>query len=384
MAHKKYFLLVLLLLVFSGSVSFSQVDNFITQYDPYILSLKKYTFYYPVDDDPLSGTSNFVVVMRGNIGNQKDAFIKFITADQVGFDLAREFEDGYIQEVNALDKRGILVPPSKDVSGSYFLELTVSGYADLTDTDYEKMKKLSGSETVPVSTSMINSFAGIYHNYPQKTDIFKPTDETWAEAQAFLAGMNTRQKVDLGTITFKSPMIADIKNITASESLAAGDKTIENKKTYAIAILNFKSLRDELMVYEQDYYKKLYEIFLKLAGNSIYQDDYFKVVDELNDFKAIGFKDRDDVYIVPEVKKQLGNILEVFILSTPIKVDTNKTSESMISIEGQVVIDYFRENIGGDKNRLNKYIFDDYLSNDINRVKLQRDIDLIRNYYNIR
>jgi len=384
MAYKKYFLLILLLLIFSGNVSFSQVDNFITQYDPYILSLKKYTFYYPVDDDPLSGSSNFVIVMRGNIGNQKDAFIKFITADQVGFDVAREFEDGYIQEVNALDKRGILVPPSKDVSGSYFLELTISGYADLTDTDYEKMKKLSGSETVPVSTSMINSFAGIYHNYPQKTDLFKPTDKSWAEAQAFLAGMNTRQKVDLGTITFKSPMIADIKNITASESLAAGDKAIENKKAYAIAILNFKSLRDELMVYEQDYFKKLYEIFLKLAGNSIYRDDYFKVVDELNDFKAIGFKDRDDVYIVPEVKKQLGNILEIFILSTPIKVDTNKTSESMISIEGQVVIDYFRENIGGDKNRLNKYIYDDYLADDINRVKLQRDIDLIRNYYNLR
>jgi hypothetical protein len=384
MNYQKNFFFLLLLIFFSGNIALSQVDNFITQYDPYILSLKNYTFYYPVDDDPLTGTSNFIIVLRANIGNQKDAFIKFITADQVGFDNAREFEDGYIQTVTSLVKKGILVPPSKDVSGSYFLDLTLSGYADLTDADYEKIKKIAGAQTIPVSTSLINSFTGIYNNYPTKNDIYKPSDEGWAEAQAFLAGMDTRKKVDLGSITFKSPMIADIKNITATENLAAGDRTIENKKAYAIAILNFESLRDELMVYEQDYYKKLYGIFLKLAGNKIYQEDYFKIVDELGDFKAAGFKDRDDVYITPEAKKQLGNVLEVFILSTPIKVDTNKTSDGMISIEGQVVIDYFRENIGSDKDRLNKYIYLDYLSNDINKVKLQRDIDLIRDYYKLR
>lgn len=384
MFSKKNYFFLILLIFFSGNIALSQVDNFITQYDPYVLSLKKFTFYYPVDDDPLTGTSNFVIVLRGNIGSQKDAFIKFITADQVGFDDAREFEDGYIQTVTALIKKGILVPPSKDVSGSYFLDLTVSGYADLTESDYEKIKKIAGSDMLPVSTSVINSFIGIYNNFPTKNDIYIPSDKNWAEAQAFLAGMNTRQKVDLGSITFKSPMIADIKNITGSENLAAGDRTIENKKEYAIAILNFESLRDELMVYEQDYYKKLKEIFLKLAGNNIYQEEYFKIVDELNDFKAFGFKDRDDVYITPEAKKQLGNVLEIFIISTPIKVDTNETSMGMISIEGQVVLDYFRENIGSNKDRLNKYIYEDYLGNDVNRVKLQRDIDLIRNYYNLR
>ena len=121
MFNKKNYFFLILLIIFSGNIALSQVDNFITQYDPYILSLKKFTFYYPVDDDPLTGTSNFVIVLRGNIGSQKDAFIKFITSDQVGFDDAREFEDGYIQTVTALIKKGILVPHSKDVRFPFLL-----------------------------------------------------------------------------------------------------------------------------------------------------------------------------------------------------------------------------------------------------------------------
>src|SRR5690606_30970455 len=137
---KASLLLVLVVVLFSANKGYSQSDNFITQYDPYIISLKKFTFYYPVDDEPLNSSSNMIIVIQGNIGTQKNAFIKFLTADQLSFETAREFEDGYIQEVGVLDKMGALIPPLKDIQGKNFLELNIYGYADLTQNDFDKIK----------------------------------------------------------------------------------------------------------------------------------------------------------------------------------------------------------------------------------------------------
>src|SRR5690606_40202890 len=121
----------------------------------------KFTFYYPIDDDPLNSSSNMIIVIQGNIGTQKNAFIKFLTADQLSFESSREYEDGYIQEVGVLDKRGALIPPLKDINGKNFLELTITGYADLNQGDFDKIKSLAGAGILPVATAYRNPFVGI-------------------------------------------------------------------------------------------------------------------------------------------------------------------------------------------------------------------------------
>ncbi len=365
------------------NVTFSQSDNFINQYDPYATTLKKMTFYYPQDDDPISAASKFAVFVYGSIGSQKDAFIKIFTADKIGFDASKEFQDGYLQDISIMDLRGVLVPPIKDMGGSNFLELNIKVYTGFSDIDYTKLKRISDEGTVTINSSVINPFMGYYNFYGSKNEVFKPTDENWAEVQVFLSGMGTRQKIDCGGINLVIPYVTTVTTIKAGDNFVPGDKVFEDKKSNLMAIVNFKLANNELIVMAQDYYKKLLDRFLKFAGNSIYRDALPGIMEELNDFKSTGFKDKNDVYVSPEAKKQLMYILDLLILGQPIKADTTANT-SRIPLEGELVLDYFRANISGDKTKSNRYIFEDFIGNDMNRIKLQRELELVRNYYNLK
>ena len=206
--------------------SFSQADNYINQYDPYVIALKKITFYYPKDDDPISAASNFAVFVYGSIGSQKDAFIKIFTADKIGFDASKEFQDGYLQDISIMDLRGILVPPIKDLGGSNFLELNVKVYTGFSDIDYAKLKRISDEGTVTINASVINPFMGFYNFYGSKNEVFKPTDENWAEAQVFLAGMSTRQKTECYGINYIIPYVTTVTTIKSGDNFVPGDKVI--------------------------------------------------------------------------------------------------------------------------------------------------------------
>ena len=383
---KKFTNIILLsvFLIVLCNIGHSQSDNFINQYDPYVATIKKMTFYYPVDDDPLNTNSPFAIFISGTIGSQKDAFMKIITADRIGFDASKEFQDGYLQDISILDLRGILIPPIKDMNGSNFLELNIKMYAGFTEADYLKLKKINEGGNLTVNSSMISAFTGFYNFYGSKAEVYKPTDENWAEVQVFLAGMGTRQKVECGGMNLIIPFTTTVTNIKSGDNFVPGDKVFEDKKANSMAIVNFKLINNELIVYAQDYYRKLLDKFLKFAGNGIYADDLPGIMEDLNDFKAVGFKDKNDVYVSPEAKKQLGYILDLLILAQPIKADTNKISEGRIPLEGELVLDYFRANITGDKTKNNRYLYEDYIGNDMNRIKLQRELELIRNYYNLK
>jgi hypothetical protein len=372
----------MVVMLFSANKGYSQADNFITQYDPYIITLKNFTFYYPIDDDPLNSTSNMIIVIQGNIGTQKNAFIKFLTADQLSFKSSREYEDGYIQEVGVLDNRGALIPPLKDIAGKNFLELTITGYADLNQADYDKIKGIAGAGILPVATAYRNPFVGIFKNYPQPTEVMTPTDERWAEAEAFLAGMGTRKKTDLGSVVFSVPMVTDVRNISGGDNLVPGDRTISEEKGRTIAIVNFRELKDEVMVYEEDYFKDLYQIFLKHAGTPSNSGALTGDMIEMTELRDKGFVDKDDVYISPEAKKQLGYVLTILMASVPIKNDTVETTDATLPIDLQVAIDYFKTNLSQERSRFNKYLYEKYMADETNKAKLKREIDRVRAYYN--
>jgi hypothetical protein len=380
----KNILLISIFFLALCDIAHSQTDNFINQYDPYIISLRKMTFYYPVDDDPITSNSPFAIFISGTIGSQDNAFVKVITADKVSFGTSKEFQEGYLQEISLLDTRGILIPPLKDMNGTNILELHVKLYTGFNEVDYPKIKKAADMGTVTVNSSLIAPFTGFYNFYNGKSDVYKPTDENWAEFQVFLAGMGARQKIDCGGVNYVAPFTSNVSNIKAGENFVPGDKIIEDKKSNAMAIINFKLINNEILVSEQDFYKKLNDKFAKYAGNSIYSGDYLGIMEDLNDFKTFGFKDKNDLYISPDAKKQLGYILDLLILAQPIKVDTAKESLYRIPMEGEQLVDYFKVNISGEKTKNNRYIFDDYIGNDMYRIKLQREFDLIRNYYNLR
>ena len=269
------------------------------------------------------------------------------------------------------------------MGGSNFLVLNIRLYAGFNETDYAKLKRISDEGTVTINSSIINPFMGFYSFYGSKNEVYKPTDENWAEVQVFLSGMGTRQKVDCGGIELVIPYVTTVTNIKSGDNFVPGDKVFEDKKSNSMAIVNFKLVNNELLVMAQDYYKKLLDRFLKYAGNSIYNDALPGIMEELNDFKSVGFKDKNDVYVSPEAKKQLMYVLDLLILGQPIKADTT-VNTSRIPLEGELVLDYFRSNISGDKTKSNRYIFEDFIGNDMNRIKLQRELELVRNYYNIK
>ncbi|HLT24474.1 MAG TPA: hypothetical protein VK004_05060, partial [Ignavibacteria bacterium] len=103
---------------------------------------------------------------------------------------------------------------------------------------------------------------------------------------------------------------------------------------------------------------------------------------EMTELRDEGFKDKDDVYISPEAKKQLGYVLEILMASVPIKNDTVETTDATLPIELQVAIDYFKTNLSQDRTRFNKYLYEKYMADETNKAKLKREIDRVRAYYN--
>ena len=94
---------------------------------------------------------------------------------------------------------------------------------------------------------------------------------------------------------------------------------------------------------------------------------------------------RNNVYLNDEAVKQLSNLLYFLKAGIRAKSDTaGVTSELMFSNEREA-LSYIENNLKeNDFNLSNQYIFDDFISASLSRGALQKEIDLIRRYYQIK
>ncbi len=67
------------------------------------------------------------------------------------------------------------------------------------------------------------------------------------------------------------------------------------------------------------------------------------------------------------------------------KSDTASTTEEFMKSDEREALNYFETNLkDNDFNLNNQYLFDDYINSSVNRGAIQKEIDIIRRYYQLK
>jgi hypothetical protein len=68
-----------------------------------------------------------------------------------------------------------------------------------------------------------------------------------------------------------------------------------------------------------------------------------------------------------------------------VKSDSNQTTSEFMNSNEREALSYFEQNLKeNDFNLDNQYLFDEYITSSVNRGIIQKEIDLIRRYYQIK
>jgi hypothetical protein len=153
-------------------------------------------------------------------------------------------------------------------------------------------------------------------------------------------------------------------------------------------VITVTKLPDVSIVQAQPYYVKVKGIFLDLTSQTIISPDrresnIAKAVNEINDELVVG--KNPDVYMNDQVARQLTNLLNLIKSGVRAKSDTVESTNDMMASDEREALSYFENNLRDNEFNLdNQYLYDDYINSSVNRGVLQKEIDLIKRYYQIK
>jgi hypothetical protein len=91
------------------------------------------------------------------------------------------------------------------------------------------------------------------------------------------------------------------------------------------------------------------------------------------------------VYINDQVVQQFTNLMNLLKAGIRVKADSLSTTSDFMNSNEREALSYFEINLKeNDFNLDNQYLYDDYINSSVNRGIIQKEIDLIRRYYQIK
>jgi hypothetical protein len=94
---------------------------------------------------------------------------------------------------------------------------------------------------------------------------------------------------------------------------------------------------------------------------------------------------KTDVYLNDQAVKQFTNLMNLLKAGIRVKADTAEFTEDFMRSDEREALSYFETNIKeNDFNLDNEYLYDDYINSSVNRGIIQKEIDLIRKYYQLK
>jgi hypothetical protein len=91
------------------------------------------------------------------------------------------------------------------------------------------------------------------------------------------------------------------------------------------------------------------------------------------------------VYINSEVIKQFTYLMNFLKAGIRAKSDTASTTNDFMKSDEREALTYMETNLKeNDFNLNNQYLYDDYINSSVNRGSIQKDIDIIRRYYQLK
>lgn len=91
------------------------------------------------------------------------------------------------------------------------------------------------------------------------------------------------------------------------------------------------------------------------------------------------------VYINNEAIKQFTYLMNFVKAGIRAKSDTASETSDFMKSDEREALNYFETNLKeNDYNLNNQYVYDDYINSSVNRGAIQKEIDIIRRYYQLK
>ncbi len=383
--------IVLMLAMLIPYISFAQVystKDIINQYDPCTITINDLTL--NTNDEDFREHA-YVLVMTITIGNEK--IIKFINKDDLIMNSVISYDDFW--NVNFTVKRNniILLPAFINISNApSAITIRLEGYSNVNEGDQQMLTQLS-TNFVYTSSTMYNLMDEVFKYLASSPDVNRPNNSMLVTADVLQQNMGKRPEVyymgDPAEITYAVPN--DPNKVIGTNLFVQGPRSIESKVSLKVADkwnLTVTKLTDVTIVKAQPYYTKISGLFGDITGMQKIPDlkapGYFERCNEvINDDLVEGRK--TGVYINDQVTKQYTNLMNLLKAGIRVKSDSNETTDEFMRSEEREALSYFEANLkSNDFNLNNEYLYDDYINSSVNRGILQKEIDLIRRYYQLK
>jgi hypothetical protein len=387
--ESKLKLTLILLLVFLVPYSaFSQVystKDIVNQYDPFTITINDLSL--NTNDDDFREHA-YTLVMTIIAGNEK--IIKFINRDDLIMNSVISYDD--FSNVNFTVKRNniIIMPALINLSNTpSAITIKLEGYSNVNPGDQQMLSQLSSSFCYTSST-MYNLMDQAFKYLASSPDVNRPDNNQIVTADVLQQNMGKRPDVfymgDPAEVTFVVPK--DPQNVIGTNILVQGQKTIESKVSVKVADkwnITITKLTDVKIVKAQPYYTKIATLFTDITSlhdiPELKEPGYLERCNEVINSDLVMGRN----YINDQVIKQFTNLMNFLKAGIRVKSDTNETTEGFMKSEEREALSYIENNLkANDFNLNNEYIYDDYINSSVNRGTLQKEVDLIRRYYQIK
>jgi hypothetical protein len=373
------------------SVSFGQAysqKDIVNQYDPFTITINDLSL--NTNDDDFREHA-FVLIMTILAGNEK--IIKFINMDDLVMNSVISY-DNY-SNINFTVKRNniILMPSMMNITNNPgSITIRLEGYSNVNQGDQAMLSQLSTSFCY-TGSSMYNAMDQTFKFLANSPDVVRPNNTLLVTADILQQNIGKRPEMfymgDPAEVTYVIPN--DPKKVIGTNLLIQGPRAIESKVNVKVPDkwnLTITKLTDVKIVQSEPYYVKIAGLFRDITSiqkiPELKEPGYLERCNEIiNDDMVPGRK--AGVYLNDQVSRQFDNLMNLLKAGIRVKSDSAETTEDFMRSDEREALSYFETNLKeNDFNLDNQYLFDDYINSSVNRGILQKEIDQIRRYYQIK
>jgi hypothetical protein len=383
--------IIILCLLLVPSVSFSQIysqKDIINQYDPFTITLNDLTLN---TNDEEFREHYYLIMVTIYAGNEK--IVKFLNRDDLIINSVKSYDDFW--NINFTVKRNnvIIMPAFINITNSpNSVTIKLEGYSNINEGDQALINQLSTSFCY-TSSGMYNLMDQAFKYLASSPDVNRPNNSMLVTAEVLQQNLAKRPEIfymgDPAEVTYVIPN--DPKKVIGTNLLVQGARGIDSKVSLKVLDkwnMTITKLTDVNIVKSEPYYTKIKGVFNDITGlqkiSDLKVEGYLARANEvINDDLVIGRK--TGVYLNDQVVRQFTNLMNLLKAGLRVKADTAEITTDFMKSDEREALSYFETNIrDNDFNLDNEYLFDDYINSSVNRGIIQREIDLIRKYYEIK
>lgn len=383
--------IILLLFLFSSNI-FSQIyspKDIVNVYDPFTITIGDMVL--NTNDEDFK-EHNFIIILTITIGPER--IFKFLYKDDCLINNVKSYNDDYwAVNLTARKNNVILVPALNTIANNGgMVTIRLEGYTNLTPGDETMMSQLS-TGYVYTSSSVYGSIEQAYKFIATSADVNKPNSSLLTSAEVLQRNIATRP----GVFYLGNPMEVsyavpeDPKKVIGTNLMIQGQKKIESKTTArSVDQLNFTITKytDVKIVQGEGYYNKIRGVFNDIINLPVIDENkreglIARCNEVITEDLVIGRK--TGVYMNNEVIRQFTYLMNFLKAGIRAKSDTASTTNDFMKSDEREALTYMETNLKeNDFNLNNQYLYDDYINSSVNRGSIQKDIDIIRRYYQLK